>query len=85
MTEQDYTPAAIAQRKAQLRDKLTEKRASLTNTTNSLLRPEPATTRAEQFAAIFSRAFAIADGALMGYRLIKRVGWFFPTRKKKRR
>ena len=85
MTEQDYTPETLALRKAQLREKLTAKRASLTKTANALLRPDPATTRAEQFAATFSRAITIADGALTGYRLVRRLGWFMPKHKKKKR
>ncbi|MBQ7635293.1 MAG: hypothetical protein IJS89_06970 [Bacteroidaceae bacterium] len=85
MTRQDYSPEAIEQRKAELHKRLDEKLNSLTANANALLRPDPATTRAEQFAATFSRAITIADGALMGYRLVKRLGWLMPKRKKKRR
>lgn len=85
MTQQDYTPETLALRKAQLREKLALKRENLTKTANALLRPDTATTRAEQFAATFTRAITIADGALMGYRLVKRLGWLVPKRKKRRR
>ncbi len=85
MNQQDYSPDALALRKAKLRSEITKKREELIKTANTLLRPDPATTRAEQFAATFSRAITIADGALMGYRLVKRLGWLVPKRKKKRR
>lgn len=85
MTQKDYTPEGIALRKAALKTKLAEKRDVLAKTANSLLRPDPATTRAEQFAATFSRAITIADGALLGYKLIRRFGWLIPSRKKKKR
>ena len=85
MTQHDYTPEALEQRRAQLREQLTKKRTAISQQVQSLLTPDPATTRAEQFAATFSRAIAIADGAMTGYRLVKRFGWLVPKRKRRRK
>ncbi|MBR6926367.1 MAG: hypothetical protein IKH52_04070 [Bacteroidaceae bacterium] len=85
MIQQDYTPEALAVKKAQLRELISAKRDAISRMVDELITPDPATTRAEQFATTFSRAIAIADGALTGYRLVKRLGWLVPKRKKRRK
>ncbi len=81
----DFTPEAFELQKARLREQIAEKQAQLIKDSDALMRPDPVTTRAELFAANFSRAIAIADGALTGYKLMKRFSWLVPKRKKKRR
>ncbi|MBP3227241.1 MAG: hypothetical protein J6M53_00470 [Bacteroidaceae bacterium] len=85
MTQQDYTPGGIARRKAELKRRIEAKRERLSKMAESLLRPDEATTRAEQFSRTFSRAIAIADGAMTGYKLVRRFGWLVPRRKSRRK
>lgn len=73
MTTEDYSLEALEARRTDLKRQLTEKENLIQRRINFLFEPEPANNLMQQSINNVGRVIAVVDGAMTGYKLLKRL------------
>lgn len=84
MTKKIYTLEEMALQKQALRKALSENQAGIRIKLDALFTPPPAETKMQGWMNNASRLFAVYDGVMTGYKLMRTFGWIFGRRKKKK-
>jgi len=66
----------IKKEKLQVLTKISKQKESIANTWNNIFAPREANSKAEQVFNIVDNSMAIYDGAMLGYKLIRRLRGF---------
>lgn len=83
MTTDDYTLRKIRNERRRLRAALEENKERIADRCDQLLNPSPARSRMELWVNRAESAFAIYDGVMTGYKLLRTVRRVLPRKKKK--
>lgn len=79
-----YTLNDINSRRDALRAEMLASSERITDLWHDLVTPPPADSKSEILISNFQRGFAIFDGVMTGYKILRRFGMFIPKRKRNR-
>lgn len=83
--KQEITIESIQQEKAELQKQINEVSERLAASTNNLMTEPTPLSQRERIMNTISKGMAIADGAILGYRLLRHVRGFFLRGKGKKK
>lgn len=79
-----YTLEEMALQKQAIKKALSENQAGIRLKFDALFTPPPAETKVQGWMNNASRLFAVYDGVMTGYKLMRAFGWIFSKRKKQK-